>query len=57
MAAPALTLPALECPAVLLPTPGSLSNYFGGLAVYPHKLKVLAVTTAQDEAAEYIKIA
>lgn len=57
MAAPALTLPALECPAVLLPTPGSLSNYFGGLAAYPEKLKALAVTTAQDEAAEYIKIA
>ena len=57
MAAPALTLPALDCPAVLLPTPGSLSNYFGGLAAYPHKLKALAVTTMQDEADSLIAIA
>ena len=57
MTAPSLSLPPLECPAVILPTPANLSNFFGGLATYPHKLKTLAITTAKDEAAEYIKIA
>ena len=57
MAAPALTLPPFECEATLLPKPANLSNFFGGLAAYPEKLKALAVTTAKDEAAEYIKIA
>lgn len=57
MAAPALTLPPFECEATLLPKPANLSNLFGGLAAYPEKLKALAVTTAENEAAEYIKIA
>ena len=57
MAAPALTLPPFECEATLLPKPANLSNFFGGLAAYPEKLKALAVTTAENEAAEYIKIA
>jgi hypothetical protein len=42
MAVPSITLPALECPDVLLPTPANLSNLFGGLATmsyrYPDEL-------------------
>ena len=42
MAVPSVTLPALECPDVLLPTPANLSNLFGGLATmsyrYPDEL-------------------
>jgi hypothetical protein len=57
MTAPSLSLPPFECEATLLPKPANLSNFFGGLAAYPEKLKALAVTTAKDEAAEYIKIA
>jgi hypothetical protein len=45
MAVPSITLPALECPDVLLPTPANLSNLFGGLATmsyrYPDELKDL----------------
>ena len=55
MALPTLQVPPMECPAVLLPTPANLSNMFGGLATFPEKLKVLAVTTAQNEAEQYIK--
>ena len=57
MAAPALTLPPFECEATLLPKPANLSNFFGGLAAYPEKLKALAVTTDIDDAEEYFKIA
>ena len=45
MAVPSITLPALECPDVLLPTPANLVNLFGGLATmsyrYPDELKDL----------------
>jgi hypothetical protein len=57
MALPNLEIPPMECPATLLPTPANLSNMFGGLATFPAKLKVLAVTTAKDEADEYIEMA
>ena len=55
MALPALQVPPMECPAVLLPTPANLSNMFGGLATFPAKLIALAKTTAQNEAEQYIK--
>ena len=57
MALPNLEIPPMECPATLLPSPANLSNMFGGLATFPAKLKVLAVTTAKDEADEYIEMA
>ena len=37
MAAPSISLPALECPDVLLPTPANLVNLFGGLASYAYR--------------------
>ena len=55
MSLPALQVPPMECPAVLLPTPANLSNMFGGLATFPAKLIALAKTTAQNEAEQYIK--
>ena len=57
MALPNLQIPPMECPATLLPTPVNLSNMFGGLATFPEKLKALAITTAKNEAAEYIEMA
>ena len=45
MAVPSITLPALECPDVLLTTPANLVNLVGGLATmsyrYPDELKDL----------------
>ena len=53
MAAPSITLPALECPDVLLPTPANLVNLFGGLATqayrYPDELKNLKTQLEQIE--------
>ena len=53
MAAPSITLPALECPDVLLPTPANLVNLFGGLATqayrYPDELKDLKEKLEQIE--------
>jgi hypothetical protein len=53
MAVPSITLPALECPDVLLPTPANLSNLFGGLATmsyrYPDELKDLKEKLEQIE--------
>ena len=41
MTTPTLTIPPLECPAVLLPTPANLANYFKGLAshAYTHEIE------------------
>ena len=36
MSTPTLTIPPLECPAVLLPTPANLANYFKGLASHAY---------------------
>jgi len=52
---PKLELPPLECPAVLLPTPADLTNLFGSLATFPAKLRVLAVTTAKEEATKLLE--
>jgi len=53
MAVPSVTLPALECPDVLLPTPANLSNLFGGLATmsyrYPDELADLKEKLEQIE--------
>ena len=53
MAAPSITLPALECPDVLLPTPANLVNLFGGVATqayrYPDELKDLKEKLEQIE--------
>jgi hypothetical protein len=53
MAIPSVTLPALECPDVLLPTPANLANLFGGLATqayrYPDELKDLKEKLEQIE--------
>ena len=48
MTTPTLTIPPLECPAVLLPTPANLVNYFKGLASY-------AYTNARDDLLEDIE--
>ena len=54
MAVPSVTLPALECPDVLLPTPANLSNLFGGLATmsyrYPDELADLKAKSCDLEA-------
>ena len=53
MTVPSITLPSLECPDVLLPTPANLSNLFGGLATqayrYPDELKDLKDKLEQIE--------
>jgi len=53
MSVPSVTLPALECPDVLLPTPANLSNLFGGLATmsyrYPDELADLKAKLEQIE--------
>ena len=54
MSLPALQIDTPECPAVLLPTPGNLSNAFGKLATFPGKLTALAATTAKEEAEIYL---
>ena len=54
MSLPALQIDTPECPAVLLPTPGNLSNAFGKLATFPGKLTALAATTAKEEAEVYL---
>lgn len=55
MSLPALEIPPLDCPAVLLPTPANLNNMFGNLAAFPGKLTTLAKTIAKEEAEQYIK--
>ena len=40
MSTPTLTIPQLECPAVLLPTPANLVNYFKGLASYAYTYEI-----------------
>ena len=40
MTTPTLTIPQLECPAVLLPTPANLVNYFKGLASYAYTYEI-----------------
>lgn len=52
---PNLEIPPMECPAVLLPQPANLSNFFGGLASFPAKLIALAKTTASAEAEKFLK--
>lgn len=37
MSAPTISLPQIECPGVLLPTPANLRNLFAGLASYSYK--------------------
>jgi len=37
MSAPTISLPQIECPNVLLPTPANLRNLFAGLASYSYK--------------------
>lgn len=37
MSTPSLTVPQLECPATLLPTPANLTNFFKELASYAYK--------------------
>ena len=36
MTTPSVTLPALECPDVILPTPANLANLFKGLASHAY---------------------
>ena len=55
MSLPKLEVPPLECPAVLMPTPADLTNLFGSLATFPAKLRVLAVTTAKEEATKLLE--
>jgi len=52
---PKITLPELECPEVILPQPVNLSNFFGGLATLPGKLKALAQNLAEEEKAKFEK--
>ena len=40
MSTPTLTIPPLECPAVLLPTPANLANYFKGLASHAYTYEI-----------------
>lgn len=40
MTTSSVTLPALECPDVLLPTPANLSNLFGGLATHAYRYEI-----------------
>jgi len=40
MTTPTLTIPPLECPAVLLPTPANLANYFKGLASHAYTYEI-----------------
>lgn len=40
MTTPTLTIPQLECPAVLLPTPANLVNYFKGLASHAYTYEI-----------------
>jgi len=40
MTTPTLTIPPLECPDVLLPTPANLRNLFGGLATHAYRYEI-----------------
>ena len=47
-----LTIPPLECPAVLLPTPANLANYFKGLASFAY---TNAIDDLKEDASEELK--
>ena len=40
MSTPNITLPQIECPDVLLPTPANLRNLFGGLATHAYRYEI-----------------
>ena len=40
MTIPAISLPQIECPDVLLPTPANLRNLFGGLASHAYRYEI-----------------
>jgi len=40
MTIPAISLPQIECPGVLLPTPANLRNLFGGLATHAYRYEI-----------------
>jgi len=40
MTTPNITLPQIECPDVLLPTPANLRNLFGGLATHAYRYEI-----------------
>jgi len=40
MTIPAISLPQIECPDVLLPTPANLRNLFGGLATHAYRYEI-----------------
>jgi len=49
MTTPSVTLPALECPDVLLPTPANLSNLFGGLATHAYRYEIDSLKTQLEQ--------
>ena len=40
MTTPSISLPQIECPDVLLPTPANLRNLFGGLATHAYRYEI-----------------
>lgn len=49
MSVPSITLPALECPGVLLPTPANLRNLFGGLASHAYRYEIDSLKDKLEE--------
>jgi len=45
MSTPNITLPQIECPDVLLPTPANLRNLFGGLATHAYRYEIESLKT------------
>ena len=55
MAIPALQVPPMECPAVLLPTPANLSNLFGGLATHAYRYEIDSLKDTLDTFRKFLK--
>ena len=55
MTIPALQVPPMECPAVLLPTPANLSNLFGGLATHAYRYDIDSLKDTLDTFREFLK--
>tara|TARA_B100001094_G_scaffold38698_1_gene33047 strand:- start:714 stop:1709 length:996 start_codon:yes stop_codon:yes gene_type:complete len=54
MSTPSISLPKLDCPDVLLPTPADLSNLFGGLATHAYRYEIESLKTTLEQIEENI---
>lgn len=56
MTTPSISLPKLDCPDVLLPTPVDLSNLFGGLATHAYRYEIESLKSTLDDIRKLLDI-